>query len=355
MGADSQVPLRWEFIGCGKIANDFVNALKGMAGETARLSACAARSLETAEQFAKTHGFAHAYGSYEELCADRNVVVVYIATIHLVHFDQITLALNHGKHVLVEKPMTMNAKQTESVVELAKTKKLFLMEGVWTRCFPFLRYVRQLIHEGTIGDVHHVHGDIGIPYVNLKNEANFCSSSGDGALLGIGIYPLSFVTLVFGTKPLKITTTGKTSSGGADMYGSATLEFSGNRIGTINFTALACLGNSVTITGSKGRIRIPAPAHCATEVTVTQFLENGTQQTKTMQFPWPTPSTNIAAPFNYPGSEALVYEAETVTKAIGNGQLQCDEYPPEKSLAIAKFMDEIRGGMGVVYPADAAL
>ncbi|ETK72961.1 hypothetical protein L915_20043 [Phytophthora nicotianae] len=354
MGADSQVPLRWGFIGCGKIANDFVNALKGMAGETARLSACAARSLETAQQFAKTHGFAHAYGSYEELCEDRDVDVVYIATIHLVHFEQITLALNHGKHVLVEKPMTMNAKQTASVVELAKTKKLFLMEGVWTRCFPFLKFVRQLLSEGNIGDIHHVHGDIGIPYVNSKNEANFRSSSGDGALLGIGIYPLSFVTMVFGTEPLKITTTGKTSSGGADIYGSATLEYSGNRIGTINFTALATLGNSVTITGSKGRICIPAPAHCATEVTVTQFLEDGTQQTKTMQFPWPTPSTNIATPFNYPGSEALVYEAETVTKAIGSGQLQCEEYPPEESLAIAKFMDEIRGAIGVVYAADSA-
>ncbi|ETM32872.1 hypothetical protein, variant [Phytophthora nicotianae] len=250
--------------------------------------------------------------------------------------------------------MTMNAKQTASVVELAKTKKLFLMEGVWTRCFPFLKFVRQLLSEGNIGDVHHVHGDIGIPYVNSKNEANFRSSSGDGALLGIGIYPLSFVTMVFGTKPLKITTTGKTSSGGADIYGSATLEYSGNRIGTINFTALATLGNSVTITGSKGRICIPAPAHCATEVTVTQFLEDGTQQTKTMQFPWPTPSTNIATPFNYPGSEALVYEAETVTKAIGSGQLQCEEYPPEESLAIAKFMDEIRGAIGVVYAADSA-
>ncbi|KAF4133226.1 putative oxidoreductase family domain-containing protein [Phytophthora infestans] len=90
------------------------------------------------------------------------------------------------------------------------------------------------------------------------------------------------------------------------------------------------------------------------EVTVFQLLEDGTQQTKTMQFPWPTPSTSIATPFNYPGSQALVYEAETVTKAISSGQLQCDEYTPEESLAIAKFMDEIRGAIGVVYDADAA-
>ncbi|EEY68089.1 trans-1,2-dihydrobenzene-1,2-diol dehydrogenase, putative [Phytophthora infestans T30-4] len=252
MGADSQAPLRWGFIGCGKIANDFVNALKGMAGETARLSACAARLLESADRFAKTHGFAHAYGSYEELCEDRDVDVVYIATIHLMHFDHISLALNHGKHVLVEKPMTMNAKQTTSVVELAKKKNLFLMEGVWTRCFPFLKYVRQLISDGNIGDVHHVHGDINIPFVNPMS--NFRSSLGDGALLGIGIYPLSFVTMVFGTKPLKITTTGKTSSGGEDIYGSATLEYSGTRVGTINFTALANLGNTVTNRDTRSRV-----------------------------------------------------------------------------------------------------
>lgn len=224
---------------------------------------------------------------------------------------------------------------------------------MWTLCFPSIKYVRQLIAEGHIGDVHHVYGDIGFTYVNAQNEANFRSSSGDGALLGIGIYPLTFVTMVFGTKPQKVTATGKLSSGGADVYGSATLEFSENRFGTINFTALASVSNFVTITGSKGRIHIPAPAHSATEVTVTQFLGNGSEQTKTSQFPWPTPASNIATPFKYPGSEALVYEAEAVTKAIRDGHLQCEEYPPEESLAIAKIMDKIREAIGVVYAADA--
>ncbi|EGZ19407.1 hypothetical protein PHYSODRAFT_496155 [Phytophthora sojae] len=353
MGGDSQPPLRWGFIGCGNIANDFVNAMKGTANGTISLAACAARSLESAEKFAATHGFARAYGSYEELCADPEVDVVYVATIHLMHFDHVTLALNHGKHVLVEKPMTMNAKQTASVIELAKAKKLFLMEGVWTRFFPSIKFVRRLLAEERIGAVHHVHGDIGISFVSSQTEANFRSSSGDGALLGIGIYPLSFVTMVFGTKPLKITATGKTSSGGADVYGSATLEYSGNRFGTFNFTALAELGNSVTITGSKGRIRIPSPAHSATEVVVTQFLEDGSHQETTTKFPWPTPSSSIATPFKYPGSEALVYEAEAVTEAIRDGRLQCEEYPLEESLAIAEIMDEIREAIGVVYAADS--
>ncbi|GMF50873.1 unnamed protein product [Phytophthora fragariaefolia] len=298
-------------------------------------------------------GFARAYGSYEELCADPEVDAVYIATIHVVHFDHITLALNHGKHVLVEKPMTMNAKQTASVIELAKTKNLFLMEGVWTRFFPSIKFVRKLLDEGYIGDVHHVHGDIGIPYVNSQTEVNFRSSSGDGALLGIGIYPLSFVTMVFGTEPLKITAAGKVSSGGADMYGTATLEYSGNCFGTINFTALAELGNTVTITGTKGRIRIPSPAHSATEVVVTQFLNDGSQQEKSTKFPWPTPSLDIATPFKYPGSEALVYEAEAVTNAIHGGQLQCNEYQLKESLAIAGIMDGIRHAIGVVYAADS--
>eukprot|EP00644_Phytophthora_capsici_P012009 jgi/Phyca11/526715/estExt2_fgenesh1_pm.C_PHYCAscaffold_120066 len=347
------VPLRWGFIGCGNIANDFVNALKGMAGETARLSACAARSLESADTFAKTHGFAHAYGSYEELCADRDVDVVYVATIHLMHFEHITLALNHGKHVLVEKPMTMNAKQTAAVIALAKEKKLFLLEGVWTRFFPFLKYVRQLLAEGVIGDVHQVEGEIGVPFVNSKDDSSFTSSSGAGALLGIGIYPLSFVTMVFGTKPTQITATGKISSGGADVSGAATLEFDGNRVGSIKFSALENLSDSVTITGSKGTIHIPSPAHSATAVSLTQFLENGEHQTKTLQFPWPTPSANIATPFKYPGSEALVYEAEAVTKAIQSERLFCSEYAPEESLAIAKLMDEIRAAIGVVYAADS--
>jgi dihydrodiol dehydrogenase / D-xylose 1-dehydrogenase (NADP) len=225
---------------------------------------------------------------------------------------------------------------------------------VWTRCFPATKYVRQLLAEGHIGDVHHVYGDIGIPYVNSETEASFRSSAGDGALLGIGIYPLSFVTMAFGSNPVTITSSGKLSSGGADVYGSATLEFSENRFGTINFTALAPLGNAVTITGSTGRILIPAPAHSASEVVVTQFLADGTQRAKTTLFPLPAPASDMATPFNYPRSEALVYEAEAVTKAIRSGQLQCREYPPEESLAIATIMDDIRAAIGVEYAADTS-
>ncbi|KAG6599574.1 Dimeric dihydrodiol dehydrogenase [Phytophthora cinnamomi] len=327
MDADSQTPLRWGFIGCGNIANDFVNAMKGMESGKILLSACAGRSLDTAEKFAAQHGFARAYGSYEDLCADPEVDVVYVATIHIVHFDHITLALNHGKHVLVEKPMTMNAKQTASVVELAKTKKLFLMEGVWTRFFPAIKFVRQLLAEGHIGDVHHVHGDIGVVFVNAQTEANFRSSSGDGTHRNLP----------------------------AVVRDDATLEYSENRFGTINFTALAELGNSVTITGSRGRIRIPSPAHSATEVTVTRFLEDGSQQETTTKFPRLESSPSAATPFKYPGSEALVYEAKAVTEVIRAGQLQCEEYPLEESLAIAKIMDEIRQAVGVVYAADSGL
>ncbi|RLN49040.1 hypothetical protein BBJ29_009129 [Phytophthora kernoviae] len=353
MGSNAQVPLRWGFIGCGKIANDFVNVLGGMPSSSTNLSACAARSLESAERFANTHGIKHAYGSYEELCADPEVDVVYIGTIHLVHFEHITLALNHGKHVLVEKPMTMNAKQTASVIALAEAKNLFLLEGVWTRFFPSIKFVRELLADGRIGDVHHIHACLGMGNISSETVAKFSSSSGDGVLLSTGIYPLSFVTMAFGTNPKKITGAGKLSEGGADIYGSANLEFDGNRFGTVDFTWLADIGNSVTITGSKGRIHLPSPAHCAKEVVVTEFLENGAKQEKTTTFPFPEPVPSIATPFNYPGSEGFLYEAEAVTKAIRSGQRQCAEYPLEESLGMAKIMDEIRKSIGVVYAADA--
>ncbi|KAG3250624.1 hypothetical protein PI124_g4729 [Phytophthora idaei] len=117
-----------------KFANDFVNALKGRR-DRKTFGLCCSITWQTAQQFAKTHGFAHAYGPYEELRADRDVDVVYIATINLVHFDQITLALNHGKHVLEEKPMAMNVAQATAAISLAREKNLFLMEGMWTRFF----------------------------------------------------------------------------------------------------------------------------------------------------------------------------------------------------------------------------
>ncbi|KAG3118750.1 hypothetical protein PI124_g8634 [Phytophthora idaei] len=228
-------PLRWGFLGCGRISHAFAGAIKPL--QTVAFHACAARSLENAQKFASDHSFSRAYDSYEALCSDSEVDVVYIGTLHPWHCEHATLALNYGKHVLVEKPMAMNAKQSASLIALAREKKLFLMEGMWTRFFPSIRFVRKLLHDNEIGEVCHVHAEIGYPFP--KGEARLWKNElGGGGLLDIDIYPLAFATMVFGTEPEKVTSAGTLNDGGVDVHNSVTLRYSDNRIATIEYSML---------------------------------------------------------------------------------------------------------------------
>ncbi|CAH0480338.1 unnamed protein product [Peronospora belbahrii] len=340
-------PLRWGFLGCGRISADFVSAAKSL--DNVVFQACAARSLSSAEAFAKEHEIINAYDSYDTLVSDAQVDVVYIGTLHPWHYEHTMLALTHGKHVLVEKPMAMNVTQASAAITLAREKKLFLMEGMWTRFFPAIRHVRQLLADKEIGDVHHVHAAFGVHF-DADNTRMWHNELGGGGLLDIGIYPLAFAVMVFGAKPEKITSAGKLNDGGVDVYNSVTLEYTNSRFATIEYTMLATLDETVTITGSKGCIHLPASAHTATEVQVVKFQDDGSQTKTKSCFPWPTPVRG--ANFNYSGSEGFRYEAEAVVKAIQSKQHEIKEYSLDESLQIMTIMDKIRKDMGLVYLAD---
>ncbi|KAJ0398480.1 hypothetical protein P43SY_006638 [Pythium insidiosum] len=346
--ATTQRALRWGFIGCGKISSDFANALKGV--PDAVLHACAARSSSSAEAFASTHGFKRAYSSYEQLCADPEVDVVYIGTLHVSHFEHSLLALEQRKHVLVEKPMTMNTTQAAAVIRKAQDKKLFLMEGMWTRFFPAVRFVREQLQKHVIGDVHHVQADIGFRFAP-DNARLWERALGGGGLLDIGIYPLAFVTMVLGGDPERVTASGKLSDGGVDVYGAVTLEYSGNRFASVQYSCLADFAETVTIVGSKGRLHIHTPSHHPTHVTTTTYLADGSTVEQLTVFPAPVAHPSATA-FNYGGSEGFVYEAQAVTHAVQRGETQQHEYPLTESLALMKIMDAIRQQLGVRYEAD---
>ncbi|CAI5719442.1 unnamed protein product [Peronospora effusa] len=341
-------PLRWGFLGCGRISADFISALKSL--DNIKFQACAARSLSSAKNFAKLHEIAKAYDSYKALVSDTEVDIIYIGTLHPWHYEHTMLALTHGKHVLVEKPMAMNVTQAAAAIALAREKNLFLMEGMWTRFFPAIHHVRQLLNDEVIGNVHHLHAAFGVQF-DTDNARMWHKELGGGGLLDIGIYPLAFATMVFGGKPEKITSAGKLNDGGVDIYNSVTLEYTDSRFATIEYTMLATLDETVTITGSKGRIHLPASAHTATEVIVVKYLDDGSQKETKLLFPLPTPAPG--AKFNYPGSEGFRYEAEAVVKAIQNKQLEVEEYPLDESLQIMTIMDKVRKDVGLVYPADS--
>jgi len=158
----------WGFLGCGRIASDFVNALKSVNG--AELTACAARSEASAQHFGTTHGVGAAYGSYEALAADPSVDVVYVSTLHHLHKQHALMCLQARKHVLVEKPIALTLQDANELVEEAARAGVFLMEGVWTRFFPAVRKAKALLRADAIGSVKAVYSDFGsclTPYQGL--------------------------------------------------------------------------------------------------------------------------------------------------------------------------------------------
>lgn len=223
---------------------------------------------------------------------------------------------------------------------------------MWTRFFPAVQHVREVLAAKEIGDVHHVNADIGY-YFAPENQRIWDRALGGGGLLDIGIYPLAFVTMVFGGEPVKISAVGKLSESGVDIYSSVTLEFSNYRFGTIEYTCLAQMGETVTIIGSKGRIHVHSPAHIPTQVTVVKYGEGeGASDTEVVsKFPAPERAANTT-PDNFHGSSGFLYEARAVTKSILSGELENSEYPHSESLAIVGIMDKIRNDLGVVYDAD---
>lgn len=345
-------PVRWGFLGCGRIAQDFATAMAPLATKrkTAVLQACAARSLSSAQQFAQAHGVARAYGSYEELCQDPEVDAVYVGTLHTSHAEHAQLALAHGKHVLVEKPMAMNAREAAATVALAREKKLFFLEGMWTRFFPAVRHVRALLEQGAIGDVQYVNADMGFVF-DADNDRVWKRAMGGGALLDIGIYPLAFVTLALSSAPEKVTAVGKLSDGEkVDVLANVTLEFGGAKFASVQYSMYTQMRETVTILGSKGTIVVDSPAHTPTRVVLTKYTDKG-QEASTSLFP--LPEIAPGATYVYGGSQGFLYEAEAATDAIRSKQTEVSDYPADESLGIQKIMDEIRKQLGVVYDADS--
>jgi dihydrodiol dehydrogenase / D-xylose 1-dehydrogenase (NADP) len=216
---------------------------------------------------------------------------------------------------------------------------------MWTRFFPAVRHVRQLIKDGAIGEVHHVNADMGLCFPS-DVERIWNRKMGGGGLLDIGVYPLAFVTMALGWKPQSVKAVGKLSEEGVDLCGSITLEYSQNRFGTVQYTCLANFSEEVTIIGSKGKIKIHPLAHTPTKITI---LRDG--KADEIVFPVPTPAKN-ATSFNFSLSVGLFYEAQEVTKLLLDKKTQSSEFSLDESFALAQIMDDVRKQLGVVYDAD---
>ncbi|WP_305825229.1 Gfo/Idh/MocA family protein [Massilia brevitalea] len=325
--------VRWGILGTGKIARAFATALADL--PDAVLAGVASRSQDKADAFAAEFKAAAAYGSYEALAAAGDIDLVYIATPHPQHAANALLVLENGKGALVEKAFTVNAREAGQVVALAREKKLFLMEAMWTRFLPALAEVKRIIASGEIGEVSQVVADFGFTAGFGSEHRVFNPALGGGALLDLGIYPLSIAASLLG--PVRaVQAQAQIGPTGVDVQTGFTLRHEGGGMSVCSCSFLARTPGELTVSGTRGHVRMNTMFHRARTVTVA--LEDGS--TRTIDTP-------------YLGN-GYVHEAMEAQRCLRAGLLESPGMTHEETLALMRVMDEIRRQIGVAYEADRA-
>ena len=318
----------WGFIGAGAIANRFMAGL--MQVPDAYLAAVSSRTYERAERFAGKYN-AKVYKSTEELIADEDADIVYVATPHTVHRENTLMAIEMGKPVLCEKPMAPNAKMVTEMVQAARKKRVYLMEAMWTRFFPAMKKVREWLDEGRIGKVQFVTADFGYYEEEDPSKIIFDPNTAGGSLLDVGIYPIAFAFMVFGKKPNRITGLADMASTGVDAAMGCTLGFEGGGLALLYSAMNAETPQVAEIIGQKGRIVIPQfwsprEAHLYIGGELIESFKGDHE------------------------GEGYQFEIAAVQEDIRNGRLENELMPLHESIAIAEVMDELRRQWGLVYP-----
>ena len=254
---------RWGILGTGNIARSIAEALKLVPGAVSL--AVASRKAETARAFAETWEFPRHYGSYDELLADDDVDIVYVATPNSVHHDNIRAALTARKHVLCEKPLCVSAELARSCATEARTAGLFLMEAMWTRFLPAVRQAVSRVQSGEIGEITLVEADFCAVRRPVDWPNLFDADLGGGALLDLGVYPLTLARHVLG-KHDSVSGTVNIHESGVDDMASIELSYTSGAVARLRCGFREDLPRNATIVGSAGRIVLPEPFHCARQL-----------------------------------------------------------------------------------------
>jgi predicted dehydrogenase len=349
-------PLRWGVAGVGKISDDFVTAAAFLPG-TQLIAAAAGSSKERANEFAQRHGFQRAHGSYLELAQDKDVDIIYVGNVHPQHRDTVLTMLEHGKAVLCEKPIGLTGGQAEEMADFAKEMGLFLLEGHWDRFFPATQAVRAAIKRGLIGNVRHVESHFAMSAPESV-ERLYKRELGGGALLDIGVYPLSFIQYVYeGEEPTQVQATA-TLKDGVDTHGTALLQYAEGKTATASFSFRLAATNGGTVYGDAGRIWVP-DAHAPSEITIYSVKGSGpgaAEEAQTIKFELPPVPESVnhgeaaAKGFHFPTSEGFMFEAAAVHGAVVNRATEMHgDVPLHQTVALMKLCDTIRGKVGVDY------
>jgi predicted dehydrogenase len=286
-------PIRWGILGAGRIAKNFCDALAQL--PDARIAGIAARDGAKAAQFAKHYAAPLHVSSFEALCAAPEIDVVYIATPNTLHHDHALIALRAGKPVLMEKPFAMSAVEASAIFAEARQRNLFCMEALWSRFTPAIVEAKRLVTAGAIGDVTGFSGDLSFARPYAPGNRFFDADMGGGALLDLGVYPLSLAIHFMG-HPLHVAATGRLAPSFVPFEASLALRFAGGT-GTISCGFAAEGANEATITGTLGRIRLQRLLNAPAGLTLYKGGAARTSQSPDM-------SQILQAPAAPPGSGA---------------------------------------------------
>jgi dihydrodiol dehydrogenase / D-xylose 1-dehydrogenase (NADP) len=324
--------VRWGILGTGGIARKFAEALSLL--PDAQIAAVGSRTKAAAEEFGDAWKIPRRYGSYLELANDPETDVIYIATIHTLHRENCLDCLKAGKAVLCEKPFTINAAQAAEVIALARQKKLFLMEAMWTRYFPVFGKVRELLAQHALGDIRLVQVDFAFrPPYDPKGRL-YNPELGGGALMDIGVYPVSLASMVFGEPPRRILSSAAIGRTGVDEQGTVILEYTGGRQASIAFSFQVNSPQEANIVGTEGRIRIERPWWNPHSLTVARANRD---------------DEKLSLPYLGNG---YTHEAMEVMDCLRSGRTESERMPLEETLRIMQTLDAIRSDWGIKYPGD---
>ena len=321
-------PVKIGILGAGHIAATLAYTMRHM--EEVECYGVASRSLEKAQGFAEKHGFLKAYGSYEEMLADKEVELVYIATPHSHHYTHMKQCIAAGKHVLCEKAFTVNAGQAEEVFELAEKKGVLVTEAIWTRYMPSRTIINNLLADGVIGEVKTLTANLS--YAIADKERIIRPELAGGALLGVGVYTLNFALMHFGNRITQKRSVVHLTETGVDEQNVITLSYEDGRLALLNSGIYGLSDRQGIFYGSKGYMVVD---------NINNPVEVKIYNEKQML------SKTVAMPAQINGYE---YEIRETIECMKKGEKECPSMTHEDTLEVLRIMDEFRNEWGVRYP-----
>ena len=325
--------MRWGILGTGKISNRFAKSLNHIP-DKAELLAIGSRSAETGNAFGDQYNIPRRYVGYEALVNDPDIDIVYIGTPGIFHKQDVSMCLNHGKHVLCEKALTMNAKEAQEIISLAKEKNLFLMEAMWTRFFPIHVKLRALLKENVIGDINAIIESFTATVPGDINSRFYRVDLGAGILLDTGSYGISWAYSILG-KPQDVVGLAHFGESGADYQVACVMKYPAGQLVSILSSQISYDHKCATIIGTKGKIEIHAPWYKPEEMTL--YREGHEPEL-------------IRIPLD--GFIGYEFEAMAAMESIQNGKIECETMPLNESLEIMKIMDKLRASWNHKYPGE---